>query len=106
MAACDSLSVSLHWQPFVSSVWRYPVSRTDATGHFSIDHISPGRYDLEVSRRRYLTARYGQGQPDRPGAVSTRAAGQKISDLLFRMRRTAVIAGRIQDEDGEPIRDD
>lgn len=79
---------------------------TDAAGHFSIARISPGRYNLEVRRAGYLTARYGQGQqPDRRGAVFTLAASQKISDLLFRLQRTAVISGRVQDEDGEPIRD-
>ncbi len=79
---------------------------TDATGHFSRERISPGRYNLEVRRAGYLTARYGQGQqPDRRGAVFTLAVGQKISDLLFRLQRTAVISGRVQDEDGEPVRD-
>ncbi|HZV88140.1 MAG TPA: carboxypeptidase-like regulatory domain-containing protein, partial [Candidatus Binatus sp.] len=34
---------------------------TDAAGHFSIARISPGRYNLEVRRAGYLTARYGQG---------------------------------------------
>ena len=63
---------------------------TDAAGHFSIERISPGRYNLEARRAGYLTARYGQGQqPDRRGAVFTLAVGQKISDLLFRLQRNS-----------------
>ncbi len=77
---------------------------SDASGHFSIDHIAAGRYDLHVSRTGYLATQYGQDQPDKPGAVLTLVAGQKMTDLLFRLQRTAVIAGRITDEDGEPVR--
>ncbi|MGC1638286.1 MAG: carboxypeptidase-like regulatory domain-containing protein [Candidatus Acidiferrales bacterium] len=77
---------------------------SDASGHFSIDHIAAGRYDLSVSRTGYLATQYGQDQPDKPGAVLTLVAGQKMTDLLFRLQRTAVIAGRITDEDGEPVR--
>lgn len=78
---------------------------SDASGHFSIDHIAAGRYDLRVSRTGYLATQYGQDQPDKPGAVLTLVAGQKMTDLLFRLQRTAVIAGRITDEDGEPVRE-
>ena len=78
---------------------------TDATGHFSIDKIPEGRYDLEVDRANYLDMRYGQDQLDKPGAFLSLAAGQKITDLLFRLHRTAVITGRVLDEDGDPVRD-
>jgi hypothetical protein len=78
---------------------------TDATGHFSIDKIPEGRYDLEVDRANYLDMRYGQDQLDKPGALLSLAAGQKITDLLFRLHRTAVITGRVLDEDDDPVRD-
>jgi 5-hydroxyisourate hydrolase-like protein (transthyretin family) len=78
---------------------------SDASGHFSIDHIAAGRYELRVSRVGYLDTQYGQDKPDKPGAVLTLIAGQMMTDLLFRMQRTAVIAGRITDEDGEPVRE-
>jgi 5-hydroxyisourate hydrolase-like protein (transthyretin family) len=78
---------------------------SDASGHFSIDHLAAGRYELRVSRVGYLDTQYGQDKPDKPGAVLTLIAGQKMTDLLFRMQRTAVIAGRITDEDSEPARE-
>jgi carboxypeptidase family protein len=76
---------------------------TDAAGHFSIDKIPAGSYDLVVTRANYMRTLYGQDQLDKPGATMSLAPGQKISDLLFRMRRTAVIAGRVVDEDGDPV---
>jgi protocatechuate 3,4-dioxygenase beta subunit len=77
---------------------------TDAAGHFSIDHIPPGRYDLEVDRTDYLESHYGQDQPDKPGATLSLAPGQKMMDLLFRLNRMGIITGRVLDEDGDPVR--
>jgi Carboxypeptidase regulatory-like domain len=76
---------------------------TDSAGHFAIDHIAAGRYNLAVERTGYLPQQYGQDQPDKPGATLAVATGQKITDLIFRLQRTAVIAGRVFDEDGEPV---
>jgi Carboxypeptidase regulatory-like domain len=82
-----------------------PTATTDASGHFSIEKIPAGKYDLSVSRADYLASHYGQNQPDKPGATLSLAPGQKMTDLLFRLHRMGVITGRIQDEDGEPVRD-
>jgi hypothetical protein len=80
------------------------IASSDASGHFSIDKIPAGRYDLRVGRTNYLDTQYGQDQPDKPGAILSLAPGQKITDLLFRLHRTAVITGRVLDEDGDPVR--
>ena len=77
---------------------------TDAAGHFSIEKIPPGSYELGVMRTDYQTSRYGQDQPDKPGAILSLAPGQKMTDLLFRMNRLGIITGRVRDEDGDPIR--
>jgi protocatechuate 3,4-dioxygenase beta subunit len=78
---------------------------TDANGAFSLDHVVPGRYYLAVSREGYLTQQYGQKQDNGEdfGAVLSLTAGQKITDLIFRLQKTAVITGRVVDEDGDPI---
>src|SRR5438309_4759567 len=36
-------------------------------------------------------------------SISLREPGQKISDVLFRMTAAAVITGRVNNEDGEPM---
>jgi hypothetical protein len=46
---------------------------------------------------------YGQRKPNDPGAILTLRAGQEMKDLLLRLIPSAVIAGRILDEDGEPL---
>jgi hypothetical protein len=84
---------------------KQPLSATtDAVGHFSIEKIPAGSYDLVVSRTNYIDARYGQDQTDKPGAILSLAPGQKMTDLLFRLHRTGIITGRVLDEDGDPVR--
>jgi protocatechuate 3,4-dioxygenase beta subunit len=85
---------------------KHPLTATtDASGHFSIDKIPADRYDLVIGRANYLEMQYGQDQPDKSGATLSLAPGQKITDLLFRLHRTAVITGRVLDEDGDPVRE-
>jgi protocatechuate 3,4-dioxygenase beta subunit len=76
---------------------------TDAGGGFQLKGIQPGRYNLTVSRVGFVTQTYGQKKVDDPGAILTLRAGQEMKDLLFRLIPSGVIAGRILDEDGEPI---
>jgi protocatechuate 3,4-dioxygenase beta subunit len=77
---------------------------TDAVGHFSIEKIPAGSYNLIVSRANYIDTHYGQDQLDKPGAILSLAPGQKMADLLFRLHRTGIITGRVVDEDGDPVR--
>jgi Carboxypeptidase regulatory-like domain len=67
-------------------------------GQFSITHIRPGRHSLVVYRDGYLPAQYGQTDPDQAGAILSLAPGQKMTDLIFRLQRMAVITGRVVDE--------
>jgi len=76
---------------------------TDSSGHFELKGIQPGRYKLVVSRSGFVPEEYGQRKPDDPGAILTLRPGQEMKDLLFRLIPSAVITGRILDEDGEPL---
>ena len=76
---------------------------TDTSGHFALPGIDPGRYHLSATRLNYVTVEYGQRKPGGPGAIMTLHAGQEMKDLVFRMIPSAVIAGHITDEDGEPL---
>jgi len=76
---------------------------TDEQGHFNIENIPPGSYDLEVSRNGYVDNEYGQKKPGGSGAVLTLSAGQHMTDLIFKMVRAASISGHVYDEDGEPV---
>jgi hypothetical protein len=71
---------------------------TDAEGHFKIDNIEPGRYSLSVQHGGFSGAR-----KHRRGRSLTLDPGQELKDLVFRLQPTAVITGKILDNDGDPV---
>jgi hypothetical protein len=76
---------------------------TDPGGRFDLKGISPGRYRLVVHRDGFVSQTYGQKKPDDPGAVLTLRANQELRDVLFRLIPSAVIAGRVINDDGDPM---
>jgi len=76
---------------------------TDVSGRFELKGVDPGRYRLKVSRTGFVTQEYGQKTPNDPGAEIRLAPGQSLPDLLFRLIPWGIIAGRVLDEDGEPL---
>jgi protocatechuate 3,4-dioxygenase beta subunit len=74
---------------------------SDADGHFQIEDVQPGRYRIFIEKAGFV------GVNDRglksESNVFTIRPGQSINDLLFQMLPTAVISGRITDEDGDPM---
>jgi Carboxypeptidase regulatory-like domain len=76
---------------------------TDVGGRFELKGIGPGRYRLKVSRTGFVTQEYSQKTPNDPGAEIRLVPGQNLRDLLFRLIPWGVIAGRVLDEEGEPL---
>src|SRR5580692_11570526 len=76
---------------------------TDIGGRFEVKGIEPGRYRLRVIRNGYITQEYGQRTPNDPGAILALTPGQDLKELLFRLLPSAVIAGRIQNENGDAL---
>jgi Carboxypeptidase regulatory-like domain len=76
---------------------------TDAQGHFQFDKVEPGTYSLDASHNGFVKLRYGQKKHTDPGANLSLAAGQLMTDLVFKLPRTASITGRVMDEDGQPL---
>jgi hypothetical protein len=74
---------------------------TDADGHFHIENIVPGRYRIFIEKTGFVGVNEHGFKSDTN--VFTVQAGQSVEDLLFRMLPTAVISGRITDEDGDPM---
>jgi protocatechuate 3,4-dioxygenase beta subunit len=74
---------------------------TDANGRFHIENVAPGRYRLFLERTGFVgTNERGLKSDTNIFCVQP---GQAVDDLLFRMVPTAVITGRITDEDSDPI---
>jgi hypothetical protein len=79
------------------------VAITDAAGHFSFASVKPGRYGLAVMHDGYIPSEYGESDSSGEGSVLTLTAGQRMTDLVFRLQKYAVITGRVVDEDGQPM---
>src|SRR5215831_852914 len=80
-------------------------AKTNAEGKFELKNLPAGRYRMTVNRNGYVTAEYGQRSANDPGAILTLTPAMTKAGLLFRLVPSAVIAGRVFDEDGEPISD-
>lgn len=74
---------------------------TDADGRFHIENVMPGRYRLFVERTGFVGVNE-RGLRSDTNVFMVRA-GQSVDDLLLRMMLTAVISGRVTDEDGDPM---
>lgn len=76
---------------------------SDREGKFFFRNIEPGRYALTISRNGYAWQQYGQRRPGGPGTAITLRPGQTLDELVIRLIPGAVIAGRVVDEDNEPL---
>lgn len=74
---------------------------TDPDGHFRIERVQPGRYRLLLEKTGFHVVNLRGHESE--GAILNVQAGQEINDLLFQMQQAAVIAGRVVDEDGDPL---
>jgi hypothetical protein len=74
---------------------------TDADGHFRIENVSPARYRIFLERTGFagINERGLKSETN----VFTVQPGQSLDGLVFRMLPTAVISGRVTDEDGDPM---
>jgi len=71
---------------------------TDAEGHFKIDNIKPGQYTLSAQHSGFLSA-----GKHRRGRSLTLDPGQELKDLVLRLQPSAVVTGKILDNDGDPV---
>jgi hypothetical protein len=80
-----------------------PISKdTDVEGHFSFQ-LAPGIYRLWVERNGFARQVFGALSPAGEGTAITLARGQQSGLITLRMVPLGAIAGRVLDEDGEPI---
>ncbi|MEX2260907.1 MAG: carboxypeptidase regulatory-like domain-containing protein [Bryobacteraceae bacterium] len=77
---------------------------TEDGGQFSFENLPAGRYFLRVERTGFVPTGFGA----RPGSGNmggpiTLTPGQRLEDLSIKMLPQAVIAGKVVDEEGEPV---
>lgn len=78
-------------------------AQTDAAGKFVFENLDPGDYQLTARRDGFATETLGaltEGKKREPIAL---APGDRKSGLVIKMTPHGVIAGRVLDEDGDPI---
>jgi len=73
---------------------------TDASGRFKLNGVPPGPYQVMVTRNGFSrqVAISGNASPS-----LTLAPKQALKDLTLELAPAAVIAGRVVDQDGEPL---
>ncbi len=79
--------------------------KTGEDGKFIFKDLKEGKYRLVAVRSGgvYYPAEYGQRDLKQRGINFPIAAGQARKDLKIEMTPTGVIAGRVVDEDGQPM---
>ncbi|OFW08319.1 MAG: hypothetical protein A3H96_21420 [Acidobacteria bacterium RIFCSPLOWO2_02_FULL_67_36] len=78
-------------------------SRSDAAGRFEFTSLPPGRYSLVAQKPGYVTMGPGQRMSSDARRSLNLADGEKLKDVVIGMLRGGAVAGRIVDEDGEPV---
>ena len=74
---------------------------SNADGKFVFEDVDPGQYTVSADRGGYIRTNYRSNA----GATFTLTAGQRVKDFRIAMVPQGVIAGRVVDEDGDPITD-
>ena len=77
-----------------------PQTVTDTNGDFALDRVWPGRYRVQVRKAGF--AGIDDAQETLPLDLN---AGASLTGLAFALKRGSVIAGRMLDAGGAPLRD-
>ena len=77
---------------------------TDRAGKFRVEDIVAGPHRLIASLNGYVQKAIGAAGPDRrPVPLLTLGPGERLTDVVFRLVPTGVIAGRLSDVQGNPV---
>lgn len=76
---------------------------TDAEGKFTIENIDPARYTLSAERQGFVNQNYGAKRPTGPGTPLELKPSQVMKDLVLKMIPQGIVAGRVLDDEGEPV---
>ena len=79
------------------------LTTTDAEGQYEFANLPAGRYTISVSKAGYVGLEFGQRRPFEGGRPLDLTDGQVVEQIDFVLPRGSVIAGRITDDQGDPI---
>src|SRR5262249_31003167 len=72
-------------------------------GRFAFTGLGAGRYQITAERQGYLRQNYGARKYSNGGTPLVLAKDQNVRDILFKLSPQSVIAGKVLDEDGDPV---
>src|SRR5262249_40068557 len=90
--------------PFPPTLSISRVALSDERGQFAFGRLAPGRYSVTASRDGYLSASYGQRRANAGTFPAIELADAEQRAISIALLRGGVLAGRVFDEDGEPMR--
>jgi len=76
---------------------------TDDEGRFVFWNLPSGSFDLKASRASFITSAYGARRPNRPGTTLPLHGGERLTNLVIKLWRGAVVSGVIRDERGSLV---
>jgi len=75
---------------------------SDGNGRFLIEDVQPGTYAVSADRQGFMLE--AEGAPGAPPPNLKVEAGQSLNDVKIKLVPLGVIAGRVLDDDGDPVR--
>jgi Carboxypeptidase regulatory-like domain len=75
---------------------------TSDDGKFEFTGVPAGKYDLHGAKRGFISASYDQHEQFSTALVT--GAGLETESLVLRLAPAAIIAGKVLDEAGDPVR--
>jgi hypothetical protein len=76
---------------------------TSSDGRFLFRDVLKGRYVLSATAPAYVTASFGQAQPNGPGTTVDLDAGERLGGVTMRIWKYGAISGVVTDDGGDPM---
>jgi len=78
-------------------------AETDAEGKFLFENVEPGRYTFSAERQGFVRQNYGARSAQSGGTPISLTDSQHLKGIVFKLTPQGVIAGRVLDDEGEPV---
>jgi hypothetical protein len=80
-----------------------PKALTESDWKFFLTDLEPGQYRLTAYRNGYAEQPYGRKGSSGSGTIISLIAGERFTNVVFRLVPAGVITGRVREESGEPV---